>query len=168
MGLKSWIFGSGIKEAAEGIDTVATTTGNLLVRFRTAITGEMDPAKKAELEEMEKELEGVASKSQHALNIINAKSKSLFIAGWRPAIGWVCALALFTYYIPSYLIELSVWREQSFLLFEAAKEAKQLAGFTPPTAPKMAIGDIIGLVMSLLGMAGMRSYEKTKGKQDNH
>ena len=168
-----WLFdkliGGGIEDAAKGVETIGNTAGNLVNRLRTAWTGEPDPDKKLELKKLLTEAEALARQTANTINILNAKSSNIFIAGWRPAIGWVCALALFTYYIPRFIVVTYVWATQCMELLEIAKaDPKTLATFVLPVAPEMAIGDIIGLVLSLLGMAGMRSYEKKHGVNKKH
>lgn len=163
MAFWSGLIGGGIKEASEGVSNVANSAGNLAVRIRTAWTGEPDPDKKAEMDAIADELDAMRDKGQHALSVIEAKSGSFFIAGWRPAIGWVCALSLFMYFPFGYLVELVVWVAQCEILFSIAMELGKVSEFVMPIKPTMDIGEILGLVASLLGMAGMRSYEKNKG-----
>lgn len=88
---------------------------------------------------------------QVELNKIEAANASVFVAGWRPAIGWVCAASLAVYYIPRFVMGttlwcLAAWGQQSL-----------------PPLPEMGIGDILGLVGSLLGMSWLRTAEKKAG-----
>ncbi len=69
-----------------------------------------------------------------------AKHKSIFVAGWRPAIGWVCAIALFYGFVINPILSLFFHR-----------------------LPHIDIPEIIGLVGAMLGMAGWRSFDKAKG-----
>ena len=41
------------------------------------------------------------AKGQIEVNKTEAAHKSLFVAGWRPAIGWICGLGLTLFYYPS-------------------------------------------------------------------
>lgn len=77
--------------------------------------------------------------------------RPLFVAGWRPAIGWVCATALAVYYIPRFLVGTLVWAVAAW------------GQPTLPPMPEMGIGDILGLVGSLLGMSWLRTVEKKAG-----
>lgn len=88
---------------------------------------------------------------QIEVNKEEAKSASTFASGWRPAIGWVCATSLAVYYIPRFVIGTTLWAIQAY-------HTKSL-----PPMPEMGIGDIIGLVSALLGMAGLRTVEKWQG-----
>lgn len=88
---------------------------------------------------------------QIELNKIEAASSSVFVAGWRPAIGWVCAASLAVYYIPRFVMGTTLW-------CMAAWGQQSL-----PPLPEMGIGDILGLVGSLLGMSWLRTAEKRAG-----
>ena len=56
-----------------------------------------DPAKKAEAQlkllELQQNGELAQMQAQTAINVEEAKSASVFIAGWRPFVGWVCGMA---------------------------------------------------------------------------
>lgn len=88
---------------------------------------------------------------QVELNKIEAASASVFVAGWRPAIGWVCAASLAVYYIPRFVMGTTLW-----CLAAWGQQAL-------PPLPEMGIGDILGLVGSLLGMSWLRTAEKKAG-----
>lgn len=72
--------------------------------------------------------------------------------GWRPAIGWSCAAALFTYYVPYSLIATGVWAYQC--IHTGALVSR----------PDLGIADLMSLVFAMLGIAGMRTAEKLSGK----
>ena len=80
-----------------------------------------------------------ANLAQLEVNKVEAAHKSLFVAGWRPAIGWVCGLGLL-YNVLVHPI-LSVWVELPPVDTEA---------LTP-------------VMMGMLGLGAMRSYEKVQG-----
>jgi hypothetical protein len=88
---------------------------------------------------------------QVEVNKIEAGSASLFVAGWRPAIGWVCAAAMAVYYIPRFFLGTGLW----------AWQVIQLGQLIP--MPEMGIGDIMGLLGSMLGIGVMRTVEKLGG-----
>ena len=85
--------------------------------------------------------------SQAKVNEVEAASSSLFVSGWRPAIGWICAAALLYTYI---LIPFSVY-VYSFIIQQPV--------------PKFPVLDnnLWELMFGLLGMGGLRTYEKIKG-----
>lgn len=85
--------------------------------------------------------------SQLKINLEEAKSQSVFVAGWRPAVGWVCATAL------GYSFVL-----QPFLAFTVSLWTKDL-----PPVPVLDWGALSVILMGLLGLGGMRSWEKIKG-----
>jgi hypothetical protein len=104
--------------------------------------------------EMEAELiraSNEAALAQVEVNKIEAGHSSVFVAGWRPAIGWVCAASMALYYIPMALVGTALW---AWACIEA--------GAIVPR-PEMGIAEIIGLVMSLLGMGTLRTTEKLNG-----
>jgi hypothetical protein len=80
---------------------------------------------------------------QLAINQEEAKSQSVFVAGWRPFIGWVCGIALGYYYVAQPFL---IW---GFSLFEINT-----------TMPTLELGELMTLLLGMLGLAGMRSYDK--------
>ena len=92
-----------------------------------------------------------AAMAQVEVNKIEAGHSSVFVAGWRPAIGWVCAASMGLYYIPMAVMGTGLW-------VWACIEAKALV-----PRPELGTGEIIGLVISLLGMGSLRTTEKLNG-----
>jgi hypothetical protein len=86
---------------------------------------------------------------QIAVDAAEASSKSVFVAGWRPFVGWVCGAALgYTYIL------------QPFLQFVLAALHWQL---NSAALPVLSTGELIPLLLSLLGLGAMRSYDKAQG-----
>ena len=85
--------------------------------------------------------------SQLEINKVEAASTSLFVAGWRPAIGWVCGVSL----LYAALVE-PVARFIATVLFT-------YSGLFPVINTELTLQILLGL----LGLAGMRSFEKSKG-----
>ena len=113
-----------------GIGRQKSPIAELAIGLREAIKGkEIDPKTALEL--------------THELNIAEANHRSVFVSGWRPAIGWVGAAVIAFNYI---LAPIMVW-----LLPES----------TPPTLDLDALWPVI---TGMLGIAGMRSYDKKNGK----
>ena len=148
MGLLSNLFapavGETVKDISEGISTLA---GGI----RSAITGEMPPKERAQLERMAIEADKLSQKAQAEINKIEAQHKSLFVAGWRPFIGWVCGSALAFNFVLNPLI---TWMSEIF-----AKDV---------TPPVLDMGELYPLVLALLGLGAYRSYEKVRKVQDRH
>ncbi len=80
--------------------------------------------------------------AQTEVNKVEAANPSVFVAGWRPAIGWVCALALGYQFI---LYPLLTW-------FAIDRHP-----------PQMDLTELYPLIFGMLGIAGMRSFDKLKG-----
>jgi hypothetical protein len=106
---------------------------------------------KAEMELQLVQAANQAAMAQVEVNKIEAAHSSVFVAGWRPAIGWVCAGAMALYYIPMALVGTGLW----------AWACIQAGAIVP--RPEMGIVEIIGLVTSLLGMGTLRTTEKLNG-----
>ncbi len=77
-----------------------------------------------------------ALKGQLEINKMEAAHKSLFVAGWRPAIGWICALGLLYNTIVANII--SIW----------------------VAVPEVDTTLLVPVMMGMLGLGAMRSYEK--------
>lgn len=83
---------------------------------------------------------------QNEVNKIEAGHRSLFVAGWRPAIGWTCAIALFYTYILN-----------PFVTWYATAAMIEL-----PPLPSLD-ENLWELMFGMLGMGGLRTLEKVKG-----
>ena len=86
------------------------------------------------------------AKGQIAANTEQAKHPSLFVAGARPAIMWICALGLLTQF---FIMPIAEWATAIWM--------------PKISLPKLQTGELMTLTLSLLGLGGMRSYEKSKG-----
>lgn len=148
---------------AEGSFTgLLSGAGSLLKDVRTAITGK-EPLSQEQQLEMVKQLDAVAQRvhdveakgqqGQIDLNLIDAKSGSLFKGGWRPALGWCCVFGL----VYSFLIRtIFPWVvEVTCILMNR--------DITLPELPTLDTQELLGLTITLLGMGGFRTYEKIKG-----
>ena len=101
-------------------------------------------------EDIEKTLiEGiqVAANAQMEINKVEAQHKSIFVAGWRPAIGWICGVALGWNYV---LQPIMMW-------------VGYLTGHDLSGAPKLDGGELTTILLGMLGLGGYRTYEKLKG-----
>ena len=86
------------------------------------------------------------AEKQLDVNVKEAGHRSIFVSGWRPAIGWMGALAL----------------GFEFILSPAIEWYAKFSGLAI-TAPEIQTGPLLAIVTSMLGVAGLRSFEKTKG-----
>lgn len=89
--------------------------------------------------------------AQAEINKIEAAHRSLFVAGGRPAIIWVCALALAAYFLPQFILGSFLWVKMCL--------AKNIL-LPYPVNGKYLI-DLIG---ALLGLGSLRTFEKLTGK----
>ncbi len=103
----------------------------------------------------EKVIEAELVKGQLEINKAEAQHKSIFVAGWRPAIGWVGAISL-AYQFIGYPILTWIWS------LAQAKNFIPLTLDPPPPLPSDALWVILS---GMLGIAGMRSFDKLKGTQ---
>ena len=87
------------------------------------------------------------AKGQLAVNAEEAKSKNLFVSGWRPSVGWCCSLALFAH----------------FLIFPTADVVTAYMGIEAVAYPSFDMDSLMTVLLGLLGLGGMRSFEKSKG-----
>lgn len=134
---------SGIKV---DVGALLTTIPTVISSIRSAITGEMTPEQKAKIEQDLLDLERVGQAAQNAVNLVEAQSPSLFVSGWRPAVGWICVAGLGMHFVVNPMI---LWVGQ-FL-----GRTLQPPVFDAPT--------LMGLVVPLLGLGAYRTYEKTRG-----
>lgn len=81
----------------------------------------------------------------HATNQEEARHPSVFVAGWRPAVGWICATGL----------------AYAFLLQPLLAWLSLVADV--PAPPVLDIGHLIGLLGGLLGFGAYRTYEGVRG-----
>lgn len=117
---------------------------------RAAATLQLEQLKQAgEFKTLDSQL--AAMQGQVDIDKIEAGSASLFVSGWRPFIGWVCGVSLFTYYVPYCIVATVIWAHQCWI-------AQTLVG-----RPDLGIADLIGLLSAMLGIAGMRTAEKFYG-----
>lgn len=144
------------------IDIDLKNIGGAISGIREAITGDKikDPTELAKIDLQLEALANAAKTGQIEINKIEAANKSLFVAGWRPAIGWVAAVSLALMYIPKALVMTTVWTTQCYEILSGADD---IAKVILPQFPEIGTADVIGLVMSMLGMAGLRTYEKKTG-----
>lgn len=100
--------------------------------------------------EMEKQAQA-ADLAQIEVNKIEAASSSMFVAGWRPFIGWVCGVAL-AWEMMGRSVAISI----ASMISEKATTA--ILNAPQPNSELMWV-----LVSSMLGIAGFRTFEKVRG-----
>lgn len=105
--------------------------GGLGLEIRELIKGkEIDPQKLIEL--------------QAEINKMEAQHRTIFVAGWRPFIGWVCGFALAYNFV---LRDMLVWYFGE--------------GQAPPA---LQMEHLMTVLIGMLGLGGMRTFEKLNDK----
>ena len=87
------------------------------------------------------------AKGQLEINKAEAGHKSIFVAGWRPFIGWACGVALAWHFVIA-----------PFIMFFSA-----YFGLDMPALPDFDMGSLLTVLMGMLGLGGLRTFEKYKG-----
>lgn len=101
-----------------------------------------------------KEMGVSAAEAQIRVNAIEAAHKSVFVSGWRPAIGWSCgvgflvSLGVAIYPVVMVAFEIEHTTEDLKAIAQAADDSERL---------------VLPLLFGMLGLSGMRSYDKRKG-----
>lgn len=104
-------------------------------------------AAKRELEKAEQRGELQLLLKQIETNDSEAQNPNIFVSGWRPFIGWICGIAFAYHYI---LVPL--------LLLIATSTGH------PIELPVFDMDSMMTVLFGMLGLSGLRTYEKTKGK----
>lgn len=87
--------------------------------------------------------------AQIEVNKVEAASPSLFVAGWRPFVGWCCGSA----YAYTFVV-------QPFLIFILTASGVHM---DIAQLPILDMGELGVVLFGMLGLGAMRSYEKVKG-----
>jgi len=141
----------GIGIDLKGIGEIFSGAGKFAGDMRSAITGDISAEKKAELEIKMAEFEAAAVNAQAEINKVEASSASIFVAGWRPMVGWICAAGL------AYAVILKPLVEFVAGLFG-------YAGAFP-----VIDGEVLNTTLfGMLGLGVMRTAEKIKGASGKH
>jgi len=115
----------------KGGDARKSVAGNLAWEIREAIKGkELDPNQLLEI--------------QTRINEIEAQHRTVFVAGWRPFIGWVCGVALAYNFV---IRDLFIWAMKPEVV-----------------PPALQMEHLMTVLLGMLGLGGLRTYEKIKDK----
>ncbi len=132
------LFGGGVISAAEGV-------AGIVDKFV-----ETDDEKKA-AEIIKAKLMMKPSLAQIELNKIEASHRSIFVAGGRPFILWVCGVSLAFYFIPQFALGAYLWTRQVLTTGELV-------------AYPVAADGLYELVFGMLGLGAFRTVEKLAGR----
>jgi len=80
---------------------------------------------------------------QTKINEAEAKHRSIFVSGWRPSVGWISSLS-FGYHFLIYPIIRTIYPDTEF--------------------PVLDTEPLFTVLMGMLGLGGLRTFEKLKGK----
>lgn len=94
----------------------------------------------AKLAELEQSGELQTLVGQLAINKVEAAHRSLFVAGWRPAVGWICAGAMLNNFI-----------------------VVPYVGAVAPAIQPLDLSVMMPVLLGMLGLAGARTFEKARG-----
>jgi len=83
---------------------------------------------------------------QLEINKEEAKSTNWFVAGWRPAVGWVCATAFAYHYV--------IQPTALFVIIAT--------GVALPPLPTFEMESLLTVLLGMLGLGGLRTFEKYK------
>jgi len=131
------------------ISSVSDLFNGILKRVLPEKMSEADAAKLQQEITMELlKADWSAVQSQLQINTEEAKHDSVFVAGWRPFVGWVCGAAFAYNFIfqPLFLFIVTTWK------------------WDAPPLPTLDFGPMMTVLLGMLGLGAMRSYEKVKGE----
>lgn len=96
----------------------------------------------SEFKEIDAQLE--MARNQTSINVEEAKNASLFVSGWRPFMGWTCGFIFVSNYIG---VPLLAWLSPLFDI---------------PAPPRLDIGEVLPVLLGMLGLGALRTQEKIK------
>jgi Holin of 3TMs, for gene-transfer release len=144
MGIGSFTPGGAIADA------IGPLLGPIFERLADLIPDPVARAKAlAEAQERAQAVAAAADAAQMDVNKTEAASSSWFVAGWRPAIGWVGALALANQYL---VVPIVPW-------------LSQVCGYDIPVPPQLVDNQLWSLIMGLLGLGTLRTIDKYNGSE---
>lgn len=141
MGLAS-LLGMGPRDIAAPVEAIGNVVDKLFTSDDERLTAEVLLTRLAQQP-------GLA---QIELSKLEAQSRFLFVAGWRPSVGWVCSIAL----------------AYNFIIRDLANywlDIGAAAGWWLPVAhpPALQMEALTTVLLSLLGLGALRTVEKVKG-----
>jgi hypothetical protein len=86
------------------------------------------------------------AKAQIEVNKAEAQHRSMFVSGWRPAVGWVCVTGM----------------GFNFIVVPLGNFISGIYGLDT-NIPTLDLSQMMPVLMGMLGLGAMRSFEKSKG-----
>jgi len=87
-----------------------------------------------------------ANLAQLEVNKVEAAHTSMFVSGWRPFVGWVCGVSLLYHFLLS-----------PFMVFVFTMAGAEVI------LPEFEFSQLSSILMGMLGLGGLRTFEKMKG-----
>jgi hypothetical protein len=87
------------------------------------------------------------AKGQLEINKMEAQHRSIFVAGWRPFLGWGLSFSM-------------IWH---FVLAPITIFGFSYAGVEAPELPAFDMDSLMTVLLGMLGLGGLRTVEKVKG-----
>jgi hypothetical protein len=129
MGIFDKLIGGGVITAVEGV-------ANVVDKFIET------PDEKRAFDQIKAKMAQQPQLAQIELNKVEASHRTMFVAGWRPAIGWICATGLSFIFLVNPVIQ---WT-------------------TGDPGPELPTDITFELILGMLGLGGLRTFEKYTGK----
>ena len=125
-----------------GADKEINAVGNVVNEVGTALNSIFtSDDERLSHEEIKIRLNNAPHELMGKLSIIEAGHRSLFVAGWRPAVGWICAIGIGFAFIGNPLLQ----------------------RFVGGGVIAVPLDMILELVLAMLGMGALRTFEKVRG-----
>jgi hypothetical protein len=85
--------------------------------------------------------------AQMAINREEARSRNIFVAGWRPFIGWTCGISLAWTYVGVPVLQFALAQTDQLHV----------------VLPTLDMSEMMPVLLGMLGLGGLRTFEKFKG-----
>lgn len=149
------------------LDTITNILGGSITEGVAKIIGlfKIDPTialqKQTELAEIQLKMQSDAAaqiaaqlQGQLDINKAEASSQNIFVAGWRPFIGWVCGSAFaYAFVVQPLLIAIAVSINPTF---------------NKALLPSVDMSSMMPVLLGMLGLGTMRTFEKVNGVNSGH
>lgn len=130
---------------------LVSSIGGLAGQIRSAITGDISPEAKAKLEEIQANADAAQQQAQALIDQAEATNPNLFVSGWRPAVGWVCATAFAFNFLVSPIVQLvAIIINSKF------------------TIVQFDLTTMLPVLLGMLGLGAYRTIEKNNGSVGLH
>lgn len=136
---------TGIGTAAGAVGQVVSVIGSIIGRFIPDKEKQAEAVQAIQMELLSQM--GAENTGQIEINKVEAANPNVFVSGWRPMIGWICALAL-------------AW---NFFLGPIALFICAICGVSGDRFPDLSSPELMTLTVSLLGVTAARTFEKYNG-----